>query len=105
MAERKQLEFFLLRYVPDAVKGEFVNFGLVTIENGAGRGQRFADVRFTKDWRRVLCLDPQADLEMLAALEREIREEWATTEDRERCCGDGRFVFECDSDFSGDAGV
>lgn len=72
MAERRQLEFFLLRYVPDVVKEEFVNFGLAMIEdptNGAG----FADVRFTRDWRRVLCLDPQADLEMLQATEREIR--------------------------------
>ena len=31
MAERK-LEFFLLRYVPDAVKDEFVNIGLVMME-------------------------------------------------------------------------
>ena len=34
MAEKRKLEFFLLRYVPDAVKGEFVNFGLVTIGDG-----------------------------------------------------------------------
>jgi Protein of unknown function (DUF3037) len=74
MAEKRQLEFFLLRYVPDAVKDEFVNIGLVMIEasaNGAG----FADLRFTRDWRRVLCLDPQADIEMLQALESEIRKQ------------------------------
>ncbi|HZZ14588.1 MAG TPA: DUF3037 domain-containing protein [Candidatus Sulfotelmatobacter sp.] len=77
MDGRRQLEFFLLRYVPDAVKDEFVNIGLVMIEagaNGAGADTNvFADVRFTRDWRRVRCLDPQADVEMLAALEREIR--------------------------------
>jgi|SRR5271165_2464523 len=72
MAERRQLEFFLLRYVPDAVKDEFVNIGLVMVEPGAN-GSGFADVRFTRDWRRVRCLDPQADVEMLEALEREIR--------------------------------
>ena len=72
MAEKRQLEFFLLRYVPDAVKDEFVNIGLVMVEAGAN-GAGFADVRFTRDWRRVRCLDPQADVEMLEALEREIR--------------------------------
>jgi hypothetical protein len=82
MAERKKLEFFLLRYVPDAVKDEFVNVGLIMVEPGAN-GSGFADVRFTRDWRRVRCLDPQADVEMLGALEREIRGQLATTYDRE----------------------
>ena len=48
MSERRQVEFFLLRYVPDAVKGEFVNFGLIAIENRPGRSA-LVDVRFTKD--------------------------------------------------------
>jgi hypothetical protein len=82
MADRRQLEFFLLRYVPDAVKDEFVNIGLVMVEHWANRGG-FAEVRFTRDWRRVRCLDPQADVEMLAALERDIRGQLATTHDRE----------------------
>ena len=82
MADRRQLEFFLLRYVPDAVKDEFVNVGVVMVEAGAN-GAGFADVRFTRDWRRVRCLDPQADVEMLAALERDIRRQLATTNDRE----------------------
>jgi hypothetical protein len=82
MADRRQLEFFLLRYVPDAVKDEFVNIGVVMVEAGAN-GAGFAEVRFTRDWRRVRCLDPQADVEMLAALEREIRGQLATTRDRE----------------------
>jgi hypothetical protein len=72
MAANRQLEFFLLRYVPDAVKDEFVNIGVVMVE-AAGNGDRgFAQVRFTRDWRRVRCLDPGADVEMLEALEREI---------------------------------
>ena len=81
MAELKRLEFFLLRYVPDAVKNEFVNVGLVMFEsapNGA-----FADVRFTRDWRRVRCLDPQVDVEMLEALERDIRGRLGDSGDRE----------------------
>jgi Protein of unknown function (DUF3037) len=81
MADRRQLEFFLLRYVPDAVKDEFVNIGVVMVEAGAN-GSGFADVRFTRDWRRVRCLDPQADVEMLESLEREVRGQLATTHDR-----------------------
>jgi hypothetical protein len=72
MGDWRKLEFFLLRYVPDAVKDEFVNVGVVMLESGA-KGEGFADVRFTRDWRRVRCLDPQADVEMLEALERDIR--------------------------------
>lgn len=72
MAEKRKLEFFLLRYVPDAVKDEFVNIGLVMIEESK-QGSTFADARFTQDWDRVLCLDPQADIEMMQAVEREIR--------------------------------
>ncbi len=36
MADVKQCEFFLLRYVPDVVKGEFVNIGVVLLETGEG---------------------------------------------------------------------
>jgi hypothetical protein len=52
------------------------------VEPGAN-GDGFADVRFTRDWRRVRCLDPQADVDMLAALERDIRGQLATTRERE----------------------
>lgn len=58
-------EFLLLRYVPDVVRGEFVNIGLVLLENSSGAG---AHVKFTSDWRRVRCLDPGADVEMLQSL-------------------------------------
>jgi hypothetical protein len=86
VADRRQLDFFVLRYVPDAVKDEFVNIGVVMVEqrtHGASTSNdSFADVRFTRDWRRVLCLDPQADVEMLGALERDIRGQLATAQDR-----------------------
>ncbi|HTW58858.1 MAG TPA: DUF3037 domain-containing protein [Terriglobales bacterium] len=81
MAEKRQLEFLLLRYVPDAVKGEFVNFGLVAIGDRAN-GAELIDVRFTKDRARLLCLDPQADVDLLEALEREVRGEIGQTRDR-----------------------
>ncbi len=73
MAALRQLEFLLLRYVPDAVKGEFVNVGVVVLEGGAG-GTGFADVRFTRDWRRAKCLDPEVETEIFEAAEAEIRE-------------------------------
>jgi hypothetical protein len=69
-SDQHELDFFLLQYVPDELKGEFVNVGIVLL--GGGRDGGFADVRFTRDWRRVLCLDPGADLEWLQALERDI---------------------------------
>jgi len=70
-SERIQCEFFLVRYVPDAVKNEFVNIGVVLLE--AGRPET-ARVRFTRDWSRVRCVDPEADTGMLEALEYEVRE-------------------------------
>ena len=72
MAGLKQCEFFLFRYVPDAVKDEFVNIGVVLVEPGAN-GAGYSEVRFTRDWQRVKCLDPAADVEMLAGLEDDLR--------------------------------
>ncbi len=72
MADLKQCEFFLLRYVPDVVKGEFVNIGVVLLELGEGESA-FTDVRLTRDWRRVRCLDPDVDIELLQALERDLQ--------------------------------
>ena len=68
MAERKQCEFQLIRYVPDPVKNEFVNIGVLL---RASAGEQSV-LRFTRDWGRVLCLDPDADTQMFEALEIEI---------------------------------
>ena len=68
MAERKQCEFQLIRYVPDPVKNEFVNIGVLL---RASTGEQSV-LRFTRDWARVLCLDPDADTQMFEALEIEI---------------------------------
>jgi hypothetical protein len=70
MADFRHCEFFLLRYVPDVVKGEFVNLGVALLEEGENG---FADVRFLRDWRRVRGLDPEADIEMLESYEAELR--------------------------------
>jgi len=82
MADERQLEFFLLRYFPNVVTGEFINIGLVAHEpsrNGSG----FADVRFRRDWRVVRCHDPQADIEVLESLEREMRANLREMTDRQ----------------------
>jgi Protein of unknown function (DUF3037) len=69
LRERVQCEFFLIRYVPDVVKGEFANIGVLLRE--AGRNDS-AMVRFTRDWSRVRCMDADADIGLLEALEGEI---------------------------------
>jgi hypothetical protein len=68
VAERMRCEFSLIRYVPDVVKGEFANIGVVLREAGSSS----AEVKFTRDWSRVRCIDPRADTEMLESLEAEI---------------------------------
>src|SRR5262245_33603437 len=107
MTEYRQCELYLLRYVPDAVKDEFVNLGVVLLETEGSRtfdptlsaknadeggapenphisqkkgyvghpadSDLFTDVRFTRDWRRVRCLDPEADVELLESFEGELR--------------------------------
>jgi len=67
--QRRECEFQLLRYVPDAVRNEYVHIGVILREQG---GQS-AEVRFTRDWRRVRCLDPDADTALLEGMESELR--------------------------------
>ena len=69
MAGKTQCKFFVVRYAPDAVKNEFVNIGLVLMPPAGG-----AQIRFTNDWSRVRCIDPEVDLEVLQALEGDLRE-------------------------------
>jgi len=68
--ERRRCEFQLLRYVPDAVRNEYVHIGVILREQGSGEP---AQVRFTRDWRRVRCLDPEADTALLEGMESELR--------------------------------
>lgn len=69
-----QCEFSLIRYVPDVVKGEFTNIGVVLREAGSTTAQ----VRFTRDWARVRSMDADADVELLESLESEIAQRLAT---------------------------
>jgi hypothetical protein len=80
MTKKKHLEFVLLRYVADTIRQITLPIGIVMYE--PGREGKFADVQFTRDWRQVRCIDPQADVEMLAALEEEIRSRLVLYDDR-----------------------
>ena len=55
--------------MPDAVRNEFVYIGVVLKDQENGK----IDVRFTRDWRRVRCLDPDADTDLLEGMEGELR--------------------------------
>ena len=68
--QRRACEFRLLRYVPDAVRNEYVHIGAILREQGSSEP---ALVRFTRDWRRVRCLDPEADTALLEGMESELR--------------------------------
>lgn len=72
MAEthNQNCKFVLLRYVPDAVKGEFVNIGLMLLPP-----QGRPELRFDKNWTRLQTLYPQADLELLEAFRDELLRE------------------------------
>jgi hypothetical protein len=67
--ERRRCEFRLVRYVPDAVRNECVHIGVILRDPESDR----TEVRFTRDWRRVRCLDPEADTALLEGMESELR--------------------------------
>src|SRR5579863_981173 len=81
---RRACEFHLLQYVPDTVRNEYVHIGVILRDAGAASstGSTSAKepaarpsihVRFTRDWRRVRCLDPNADTALLEGMETELR--------------------------------
>jgi hypothetical protein len=72
--ERHTCEFQLLSYVPNAVRSECVHVGVLLREhNAAPDGKSALELRFTRDWRRVRCLDPDADTSVLEGMETELR--------------------------------
>jgi hypothetical protein len=68
--ERRRCEFRLIRYVPDTVRNEYVHIGVILREQGS---REPAQIRFTHDWRRVRCMDPEADTGLLEGMESELR--------------------------------
>jgi len=69
MADKRQLEMYLLRFLPHALRDDFVTVGLLLLESDGG----FAEVRFTRDWRMLQCVAPDVELEWFEMVESEIR--------------------------------
>jgi hypothetical protein len=69
MAEKRQLELYLLRFLPHALRDDFVTVGVLLLESDGG----FAEVRFTRDWRMLQCVAPDVELEWFELVESEIR--------------------------------
>jgi len=61
--------FYLLRYVPNIVRGEFVNIGVLLHDP---EQNRLHAPRLLENFRRVRRLHPWADLDVLSALEQHI---------------------------------
>jgi len=76
--DRRACEFRLIRYVPDAVRNEYVHIGVILREQGSAEA---AEVRFTHDWRRVRCLNPEADTALLEGMESELRKRFQAEPD------------------------
>jgi DUF3037 family protein len=79
MAEKRQLELYLLRFLPHALRDDFVTVGLLLLESDGG----FAEARFTRDWRMLQCVGPDVELEWFEIVEREIREKLGSLRRRE----------------------
>ena len=71
---RQACEFQLIRYVPDSARNEFVHVGVLLREYEAGENEKpRRELRFTRDWRRVRCIHPEADIASLEGMESELR--------------------------------
>src|SRR5208283_5464864 len=73
MGEKRQLELYLLRFLPHALRDDFVTVGLLLLESDGG----FAELRFTHDWRMLQCVapakavlteDPAKEMEVLSSM-------------------------------------
>jgi hypothetical protein len=71
---RRECEFQLIRYAPLGLRNEFVHVGVLLREQGPFQDAKpRLELRFTRDWRRVRCLDPDADTSLLEGMESELR--------------------------------
>jgi len=66
-----QLTYFLLRYTPNIVRGEFINLGVFLYDSAARR----LELRLLDDFRRIRRLHPWADLDLLARLAEQFEQE------------------------------
>jgi hypothetical protein len=64
-SDLKQCQYFLVRYVPDVVKQEFINIGLFLF----CPSEKFLDCMFSDDFRRITRFHAQADTQFLKELQ------------------------------------
>ena len=76
----KTCRFYLLRYTPNIVRGEFINIGVLLYDPAE---QKLYAPRLLEDFRRVRRMHPWVDLDVLASLENQIETE-ATEGDTEK---------------------
>ena len=67
--------FYLLRFVTERVRNEYVHIGVILREQNSEAPR--TEIRFTRDWRRVRCLSPDADIGMFESMESELRQLFA----------------------------
>ena len=67
----KECAFFLVHYVPDLVRGEFLNIGLFL----HCPKEKFLGCLFSDDLRRIKRFHPQADLEYLRELQQDFEQQ------------------------------
>ena len=70
-AKRKHCRFYVVRYVPDIVRGEFIDVGVILYTPE----QKYLGCLFTSDTRRLKRFHPQADLEMFRSLQEGFEEQ------------------------------
>lgn len=66
-------KFTVLRYVPDEIRQEFVNIGLVFHSPEEG----YIDIKFTEDFSRVLVFDAEADINFLKVILKGLKSEFS----------------------------
>jgi hypothetical protein len=79
-AEQRHIGLFLLSYVPQVVAGDKYNVGLLALERRDER-RHFLGARFIPDTKGLLAFDPNADVDVLLALFREIEQRLRERED------------------------
>jgi len=79
MSAKRQLDLYLLRFVPHVLRDDFITVGFLLLESDGG----FADLRFTRDWGMLRFVAPDVDFEWFEMVENEIRGKLETLRRRE----------------------
>lgn len=69
MDNPKHYSFSIIRYVPDLVREEFLNIGVLVVDPTEAEPPI---IRLTQDWTRLRFMDPYVDIEVLQAIQEEL---------------------------------